>query len=102
MVYGTRVPAERRWARSAREAAPALLALALSPVVAAVAPGPRRPLARMRGLIDIERRLGLFFEPAGHPRVDPPPPPMREIPVTHNLAHVAPAPGGPALDPRAH
>ena len=88
IVYGCRVSAERRWARSARDAGPVLLALALSPVVAAVAPGSERPLARMRGLIDKERRLGLFFEPTVHAWCDARPPLMRTLRVTYLAAHL--------------
>lgn len=102
MVYRTRVPAERRWVRVAGDAAPALLALALSPVVAAAAPGPERPLARMRGLIDIERRLGLFFEPAVHAWFDARPPLMRGLRVTYIAAHVPVALGVLAWTRGAH
>jgi hypothetical protein len=96
------VPAERRWARSAREAAPALLALALSPVVGALAPAPERPLARMRRLIAMERRLGLFFEPTVHAWFDARPPLMRGLRVTYIVAHVPVALGVLAWTRRAH
>src|SRR4051794_22867773 len=102
MVYGTRVPAERRWARSARDAGPALLALALSPVVAALAPGPERPLARMRRLIDMERRLGLFFEPTVHAWFDTRPPLMGALRLTYIVAHVPGTLGVLAWTRRAH
>jgi PAP2 superfamily len=102
IVYGTRVPAERRWARCARDGAPALLALALSPVVAAVAPGSERPLARMRGLIDMERRLGLFFEPTVHAWFGARPPLMQALRLTYIAAHVPVALGVLAWTRRAH
>jgi hypothetical protein len=57
---------ERRWIQAARDAAPVALVLALCPLVAAMAPGPDVPLTRARGLIGIERSMGLFFEPAVH------------------------------------
>jgi PAP2 superfamily protein len=98
IVYGTRVP-DRRWAR---DAAPALLALALSPVVAAAAPGAERPLARMRGLIDMERRLGLFFEPKVHAWFDARPPLMAALRVTYIVAHVPGALGVLAWTRRNH
>jgi hypothetical protein len=60
------MPSERRWSRALRDAAPVVLVLALCPVVAALAPGPAAPLARIRELIGVERSLGLFFEPAVH------------------------------------
>jgi hypothetical protein len=88
IVYGTRVRAERRWARAARDGAPALLALALSPVVGALAPGPERPLARMRSLIEMERRLGLFFEPTVHAWFGARPQLIRALRVTYVVAHV--------------
>jgi hypothetical protein len=96
------VSAERRWARSARDAAPVLLALALSPVVAAAAPGSERPLARMRSLIDKERRLGLFFEPKVHAWFDARPPLMRTLRVTYVAAHLPVALGVLAWTRRAH
>jgi hypothetical protein len=96
------VPAERRWARSARDAAPALLALALSPVVAALAPGAERPLARMRGLIDTERRLGLFFEPTVHTWFCARPALLRTLRMTYVAAHVPVALGVLAWTRRAH
>jgi hypothetical protein len=65
-----------------------VLALALSPVVAAVAPGSERPLARMRRLIDRERRLGLFFEPKVHAWFFARPPLMRTLRVTYVAAHL--------------
>lgn len=99
IVYGCRVSAQRRWAR---DAAPALLALALSPVVAAVAPDRDRPLARMRGLIDKERRLGLFFEPAVHAWFDARPPLMRTLRVTYVAAHLPVALGVLAWTRRSH
>jgi hypothetical protein len=102
IVYGTRVPAERRWARAARDSAPALLALALSPVVAALAPGPERPLARMRGLIDTERRLGLFFEPSVHAWFSARPPLIRALRLTYVAAHLPVALGVLAWTRHAH
>ncbi|WP_156028427.1 phosphatase PAP2 family protein [Candidatus Solirubrobacter pratensis] len=96
------MPAERRWARSARDAAPALLALALSPVVAAVAPDSERPLARMRGLIDMERQLGLFFEPTVHAWFCTRPPLLRALRLTYVAAHVPVALGVLAWTRRAH
>lgn len=82
------VSAERRWLRSAREAGPAVLALALSPVVGATAPGPERPLARMRALIETERRLGLFFEPKVHAWFDARPALLSTLRVTYVAAHL--------------
>jgi hypothetical protein len=82
------VPAERRWVRPARDAAPALIALGLSPVVAALAPARERPLARMRRLIAVERRLGLFFEPRVHAWFDARPPLMAALRLTYIAAHV--------------
>jgi hypothetical protein len=96
------VPADRRWARSARDAAPALLALGLSPIVAALAPGPERPLARMRRLIDVERRLGLFFEPEVHAWFDRRPPLMWALRTTYVAAHIPVALGVVAWTRRAH
>jgi PAP2 superfamily len=96
------VPADRRWARPARDAAPALIALALSPVVAALAPGADRPLARMRRLIDRERRLGLFFEPTVHAWFGARPPLMAALRVTYVAAHVPVALGVLAWTRRAH
>jgi len=102
IVYGTRVAAQRRWARSTREAAPALIALSLSPAVAAVAPGSERPLARMRSLIDVERRLGLFFEPTVHAWFGARPPLLRALRVTYVGSHVPFALGVLAWTRRAH
>ena len=65
---------ERTWARAARDAWPVALVLALCPVVAALAPGPAGPLARIRELIEDERSLGLFFEPSVHAWVAARPP----------------------------
>jgi hypothetical protein len=89
-------------ARSAYDAAPALFALALSPVVAAVAPGSDRPLARMRGLIEVEQRLGLFFEPTVHAWFGARPRLMRALRVTYIAAHVPVALGVLAWSRRAH
>ena len=91
--------ADRRWAR---DSAPALLALALSPVVAAVAPGAERPLARMRGLIDVDRRLGLFFEPRVHAWFDARPPLMWALRLSYVAAHVPGTLGVLAWTRRAH
>jgi hypothetical protein len=102
IVYGCRVSAQRRWARPARDAAPVLLALALSPVVAAVAPGSERPLARMRGLIDKERRLGLFFEPTVHAWFDARPLLMQALRLTYVVAHLPVVLGVLAWTRRAH
>jgi hypothetical protein len=88
--------------RPAREFTPAFLALALSPAIAAMAPAPERPLARMRGLIDVERRLGLFFEPAVHAWFDARPPLMRALKVTYVAAHLPVALGVLAWTRRAH
>lgn len=49
----------------ARDAFLVLAALALCPVVALLAPD-EAPLDRTRALADVERALGLFFEPAVH------------------------------------
>ena len=95
------MPTERRWERAARDAAPALLALALSPVAAALAPGSERPLARMRGLIEMERRLGLFFEPTVHAWFGARPPLMRALRLTYIAAHVPVALGVLAWTRRA-
>src|SRR3954449_13596287 len=92
-------PAERRWAR---DAAPALFALALSPVVAAVAPGSERPLARMRGLIDMERRLGVVLDPTVHAWFCARPPLLRALRLTYVAAHVPVALGVLAWTRRAH
>ena len=102
ILYGCRVSAQRRRARSARDAAPVVLALALSPVVAAIAPDSERPLARMRRLIDRERRLGLFFEPKVHAWFDARPPLMRTLRVTYVAAHLPVALGVLAWMRRAH
>jgi PAP2 superfamily protein len=96
------VPAQRRWARFARDAAPVVFSLALSPVVAAAAPGPQRPLARMRDLIEKERRLGLFFEPRVHAWFDARPPLMSTLRVTYVAAHLPVALGVVAWTRRAH
>jgi hypothetical protein len=96
------VSAQRRWARAARDAGPALLALALSPFVAAAAPSAEQPLARMRRLIDIERRLGLFFEPKVHAWFDARPPLMRTLRVTYVAAHLPVALGVLAWTRRFH
>jgi hypothetical protein len=79
-----------------------VLALALSPVVAAVAPDAERPLARMRGLIDMERRLGLFFEPTVHAWFGARPPLMRALRLTYVAAHVPVALGVLVWTRRAH
>jgi PAP2 superfamily len=71
-------------------------------VVAALAPGPERPLERMRGLIDVERRLGLFFEPAVHAWFDARPPLIGALRVTYVAAHVPVALGVVAWTRRAH
>jgi PAP2 superfamily len=57
---------DRTWSSAGRAAAPIALALALCPLVAALAPGRAEPLARIRALIGDERSLGLFFEPGAH------------------------------------
>jgi PAP2 superfamily len=54
---------ERSWPR---DGVPIFLALALSPLVAALAPGPARPLVRVHELVHAERSLGLLFEPSVH------------------------------------
>jgi hypothetical protein len=96
------VPRDRRWARAARDAGPAVAALALSPVVAALAPGPEKPLARMRRLIDRERRLGLFFEPEVHAWFDARPALMWTLRVTYVAAHLPGTLGVLAWARRAH
>ena len=68
------MPRDRTWARAARDAWPVVVVLALCPVVAALAPGPAGPLARIRELIEDERSLGLFFEPSVHAWVAARPP----------------------------
>jgi hypothetical protein len=93
------VSIERRWPI---DAAPALLALAFSPAVAAVAPDPERPLARMRGLIAVERRLGLFFEPAVHAWFRSRPPLMQTLKFTYVAAHLPVALGVLAWARQAH
>lgn len=70
------MPADRTWARAVRDAWPVVVVLALCPVVAALAPGPAGPTARMRELIGDERSLGLFFEPSVHAWVAARPPLM--------------------------
>jgi hypothetical protein len=79
-----------------------VLALALSPAVAATAPGPERPLERMRGMIDLERKLGLFFEPAVHAWFDSRPSLMRALKLTYIAAHVPGTLGVLAWARRAH
>jgi hypothetical protein len=54
---------DRSWPR---DGVPVLLALALSPLVAALAPGAATPLAHVQDLVHAERALGLFFEPSVH------------------------------------
>lgn len=56
----------------------------------------------MRRLIDIERRLGLFFEPAVHAWFDARPPLMRGLRVTYIAAHVPVALGVLVWTRRAH
>jgi len=56
----------------------------------------------MRGLIDVERRLGLFFEPAVHAWVGARPPLMRTLKVTYVAAHVPGALGVLVWARRAH
>lgn len=50
----------------ARDLLPAVLAFALCPVVALLAPGPAVPLAHIRAVAGAERDLGLLFEPSLH------------------------------------
>jgi hypothetical protein len=57
------MPTDRSWVR---DFAPIVLALALCPLVAALAPGAARPLAHMQDLVHAERSLGLLFEPSLH------------------------------------
>jgi hypothetical protein len=56
----------------------------------------------MSGLIEIERRLGLFFEPAVHAWVSARPPLMRALRLTYVAAHVPVALGVLAWAGRAH
>ncbi len=56
----------------------------------------------MRGLIDAERRLGLFFEPTVHAWFGARPPLMRALKVTYVAAHVPGALGVLAWTRRAH
>jgi hypothetical protein len=56
----------------------------------------------MRGLIERERRLGLFFEPAVHAWFDARPPLMRTLRVTYVAAHLPVALGVLAWTRRAH
>src|SRR5213596_3199658 len=70
------MPEERTWTRAARDMAPVVVVLALCPLIAAFAPGPAAPIARMRELIEDERSLGLFFEPSAHAWVAAHPPLM--------------------------
>jgi hypothetical protein len=77
-----------RWAAATRDALPALAALGLSPLVAATAPTAERPLARMRRLIEAERSMGLFFEPAVHGWFASRPNLMRVLNVTYVGAHL--------------
>src|SRR3954469_21609433 len=60
------MPPQRRWANVPRDALPAIVALGLSPFVAATAPAIELPVERMQRLIERERGLGLFFEPCLH------------------------------------
>ncbi|WP_157592347.1 phosphatase PAP2 family protein [Solirubrobacter soli] len=76
--------------------------MTLSPVAAAVAPDPERPLARVRGLIDMERRVGLFFEPTVHVWVGARPPLLRTLRLTYIAAHLPVALGVLAWTRRAH
>jgi hypothetical protein len=57
------MPPDRSWPR---DVVPVILALALSPLVAALAPGPATPLAHEHDLVRAERSLGLLFEPSVH------------------------------------
>jgi hypothetical protein len=77
-----------RWAGVTRDALPALAALALSPLVAATAPTAEKPLARMRRLIEAERSMGLFFEPAVHGWFASRPTLMRALNVSYVAAHL--------------
>jgi hypothetical protein len=79
-----------------------VFALALSPVEAAVSPGPDLPLARMRRLIELERRLGLFFEPTVHAWFRARPPLMRTLKVAYVGGHLPVALGVLAWTRRAH
>jgi hypothetical protein len=56
----------------------------------------------MRRLIDVERRLGLFFEPAVHRWFDARPPLMRALRLTYIAAHVPGTLGVLAWTRRAH
>jgi hypothetical protein len=56
----------------------------------------------MRGMIDKERRLGLFFEPKVHAWFDTRPPLMRTLRVTYVAAHLPMALGVLAWTRRAH
>ncbi|MEN3341961.1 MAG: hypothetical protein V7644_1365 [Actinomycetota bacterium] len=82
------MPPAHHWARAPRDALPVALALALSPLIAATAPEVEEPLARMRGLIEAERALGLFFEPAVYRWVAARPPVMGALEVTYVGAHL--------------
>lgn len=82
------MPPQRRWAGAGAAALPVLLALALDPLAAAVAPGRAAPLERMRDLIDSERSLGLFFEPSVHAWAAARPILLHALELTYVGAHV--------------
>jgi hypothetical protein len=82
------MPPERSLAAAVRDFAPVALVLALCPVVAALAPGPSEPIARIRSLIDAERSLGLLFEPSVHRWVAARPPLLAAGQVAYVAAHV--------------
>ena len=88
--------------RGPREAMPVLIALALSPLVAATAPTAERPLARMRRLIALERSLGLFFEPTVHAWCNARPRLMRALRFAYVGAHMPVALGTIAWAWRRH
>jgi hypothetical protein len=60
------MPQQRRWARASRDFLPVVLALSLCPLAALLTPARGAPLDRMTDLIDVERSLGLLFEPSLH------------------------------------
>ena len=91
-----------RAAGAARHASPILFTLALSPLVAASAPAIERPVARMRRLIEIERAMGLFFEPTVYGWCAPRPRLMRALEATYLGTHLPVALGTLAWVGRAH
>jgi len=78
----------RSWGRALRDFAPVAAVLALCPLVAAFAPDPAVPLARIRALVDAERSLGLFVEPSMHRWVAAHPPLLLDNQIAYVAAHI--------------